>query len=624
MWLACLGSCGSLLALRPPQLMPTPLRALLLACLHASLAYRDALLELWSDGDAIMKATARLLEVDHQQHALAEECRILLARIGLTPPRQRPRCSGTLKTAVLRYRERFALPVAEVARDVGRSRSTIYRWIRRRQAGAKDAASIDSPTKPTPPLRRIADSVRDLVREMDLAGFPGNGSIAGALRHLGVRISERSAGRMRREPLLPKRRARQVPTGRWLSWDDRAEEEAPTWRAHLGGIDAALCEVRSVFALSLGRSVAALRRLRQGTRDRRIDARAQERTRRAEQLAILREYLGSIEPLRRPRYTAPLRVDILAFRHRHGLSHQATARRFLIDRGTVCQWNVRADETPTPGLLDIGLRSAQQAVERAVRVIAPSLRDSLRSRMLAALLTVVQAATTRSRPGRKAPEARTSTQRPVRRRAAPIAARRPNHYWMADLTVFPQMGSPDLHLAAFIDVYSRRRLGQRLFVGQPSSEELAALLHQAGSRHGSPRHFLPDQGGQFKGDAFASALEKLGCDHREGAVGQKGSIAIIERLWRTVKQALDIHNCPTLIPDLLAERVVVVFDWYDRLRPHQALGNATPAEIFGGAPRPGAAPPPCGRRGEATEPLGILIRFALPAERRLPYLERVA
>jgi transposase InsO family protein len=285
---------------------------------------------------------------------------------------------------------------------------------------------------------------------------------------------------------------------------------------------------------------------------------------------------------------------------------------------------VRADETPAPDLLETGLRSVQQAVERAVSVIAPSLRNSLRSRLLAALLTISQAAATRSRAGRQAPEARTSIQRPVRSRATAIVARRPNHYWMADLTVLPQIGSPDLHLAALIDVYSRRRLAQGLFDGQPSSEEIAVLLHEAVSRHGTPRHFLSDQGGQFKGDAFAGAPEKLGCDHRQGAVGQKGSIAMIERLWRRVKQALDIHNCPPLIPDLLAEQVVVVFDWYDRLRPHQALRNATPAEVFGGASRPGAAPPPRGRRGEATEPLGILIRSAFPAERRLPYLERAA
>jgi hypothetical protein len=83
-------------------------------------------------------------------------------------------------------------------------------------------------------------------------------------------------------------------------------------------------------------------------------------------------------------------------------------------------------------------------------------------------------------------------------------------------------------------------------------------------------------------------------------------------------------RCRRCRGDLFAERVGVVFDWYDRLRPHQALGNTTPAEVFGGAPRPGAAPAPRDRRGEATEPLGIVIPFVLPAERRLPYLERAA
>jgi hypothetical protein len=94
---------------------------------------------------------------------------------------------------------------------------------------------------------------------------------------------------------------------------------------------------------------------------------------------------------------------------------------------------------------------------------------------------------------------------------------------------------------------------------------------------------VSDKGGQFKGDVFAGALAEFGCDHRNGALGEKGSIAIIERLWRKVKQALDIRNCPSLTTDLLAERV-----------------------------------------GEATEPLGIVIRFALPGERRLPCLERAA
>jgi transposase InsO family protein len=322
----------------------------------------------------------------------------------------------------------------------------------------------------------------------------------------------------------------------------------------------ALREARDVFGLYFGEKVAAFRRLRGHTRSRRVDERTQERTRSAEQRGILGEYLESIDARERPRYTPELRSDILAFKQRYGLSHERVASRFLIDRGTVCAWNVRADESPTPGLLDTGLRSVQQAVGRALRVIAPGLRARLRSRLLAAL----------------------------------------------------------------IDVYSRKTLARRLFVGQPSSEETAALLCQAVASHGRPRHFVSDAGGRFAGEAFEQALGEIDCDHRVSGVGEKGSIAIIERLWRTVKEALDVQSCPPLIPELFAERIGVVFDWYDRLRPHQALGSATPAEIFSGSPRPSAKPAPRGRVGEATEPLGIVIRFALPGERRLPYLGRVA
>ena len=76
-------------------------------------------------------------------------------------------------------------------------------------------------------------------------------------------------------------------------------------------------------------------------------------------------------------------------------------------------------------------------------------------------------------------------------------------------------------------------------------------------------------------------------------MGQKGSIAIIERLWKTVKEALEIQHCPPLIPGLLEERVGVVLDWYD-LRPHQSLGSATPAEIFAATPRLDPKPAPRG------------------------------
>lgn len=279
---------------------------------------------------------------------------------------------------------------------------------------------------------------------------------------------------------------------------------------------------------------------------------------------------------------------------------------------------------PPRELLQTGLGSMGQAVERAIRAIAEGLRKTLRARLLAALLTMAETATTRTRSSRGPIGARAESDTPSLSRHAHIVARRPNPYWMGDLTVFPQMGKADLYLAALIDVYSRRTLAHRIFASQPTSEERAALLDEAVAKHGRPRYFVSDKGGQSTGEAFERALDEIGCDHRVGALGQKGSIAIIERLWKTVKEALEIQHCPPLIPGLLEERVGVVLDWHDRLRPHRSLRSATPAEIFAATPRLDPKPAPRGRLGQATEPLGLVIRFALQGERRRPSLERVA
>ena len=46
---------------------------------------------------------------------------------------------------------------------------------------------------------------------------------------------------------------------------------------------------------------------------------------------------------------------------------------------------------------------------------------------------------------------------------------------------------------------------------------------------------VPDQGGQFMGEALQTALAQKGIDQCNGAIGSTVSIAIIERLRRTAK-----------------------------------------------------------------------------------------
>lgn len=66
---------------------------------------------------------------------------------------------------------------------------------------------------------------------------------------------------------------------------------------------------------------------------------------------------------------------------------------------------------------------------------------------------------------------------------------------------------------------------------------MAQLVAQAVHRHGQPRHFISDQGAQFTSQAFRSYLNRLGVRQRFGAIGRTGSIAVIERFWKSSKTA---------------------------------------------------------------------------------------
>ena len=148
-----------------------------------------------------------------------------------------------------------------------------------------------------------------------------------------------------------------------------------------------------------------------------------------------------------------------------------------------------------------------------------------------------------------------------------------------------------------------------------------------GKRHLLVGHLVSDQGGEFIGEPFERVLATHRIRHRFGAVGEHGSIAIIERLWLTIKSALDHNDLPRLRFDDIQRRIAAAIDWYARLRPHSTLRGATPRERYLGL-RSGcldAAKPPRGRRGEPCLPReDIELRFALAEEKRLPYLVRRA
>jgi transposase InsO family protein len=222
-------------------------------------------------------------------------------------------------------------------------------------------------------------------------------------------------------------------------------------------------------------------------------------------------------------------------------------------------------------------------------------------------------------PSPRVPEAASTVPRAVR-------AKRPNHVWMVDLTdVKGLFGVVTFKVAVVFDAFSRMPLSIRVFSKEASAVEIARLVSRTTRRHGRPAHFVSDQACCFKGQVFCRKLWKLGVKQRFGAIGKKGSIALIERLWRTLKDTLGLRLLLPLVAEDLMEKVEMGLIHYAYFRPHQALGGATPAEIYFGQTLThlAAIPPPRGRPGEGPTDSPFQVEY-LDAERLLPVLVRKA
>ncbi len=205
-----------------------------------------------------------------------------------------------------------------------------------------------------------------------------------------------------------------------------------------------------------------------------------------------------------------------------------------------------------------------------------------------------------------------------------LRAKGVNHIWTADLTeIRGFLGLFAYKLVVVLDLFSRFPLAFGVFRREPTAGQVVGVLDRAIRRHGRPRHFVSDQGAQFTAGVFRERLEALSIGQRFGAIGQYGSIAVIERFWRTLKDLLGVKLWPPLSAEHLEARVELALAYYSHLRPHQGLGGATPAEVYRGKTPAAqlAAPPPRKTRESTTgeAPLPLEVHY-LDHERRMPVL----
>jgi len=352
--------------------------------------------------------------------------------------------------------------------------------------------------------------------------------------------------------------------------------------------------------------------------------------------AILAARWSKIPERHRPHYTPPQRFEILQVKDLEGLSRKETAKRFLLSKNTVARWeeDVQANpEEKTVGSLVKPIPPVRRIAD-AVRHLVQTMKaagfegkDTI-ARFLARAGLKISARSVGRIVKEKAPRRpffQSAAKAPGKARQF-LKAKCPNHVWMADLTeILSLFALFSFKLAVVYDVFSRMPLAATLFPGEPGAAAIAALFSQAAARFGSPRHFVSDQGSQFTASIFRQLLAQFAVSHRFGAVGKTGSIALIERFWRTLKDKLALRTFKPLLLADLSKRLELGLYYYACHRPHQALGGATPAEIyFGKTPAHlSALPAPRGRPEEDTGKLPIRIAFLDP-ERRLPILIRKA
>lgn len=153
----------------------------------------------------------------------------------------------------------------------------------------------------------------------------------------------------------------------------------------------------------------------------------------------------------------------------------------------------------------------------------------------------------------------------------------PNQVWCADIT-YIRMLRGFFYLIAIMDWYSRYVLSWRLSNTLDTSFCLEAL-EDALSNYPAPEIFNSDQGSQFTSECFTERLLEQGIRISMDGRGRVFDNIFIERLWRTLKyEEVYLHDYVDGIEAV--DRIGWYWRFYNNERPHQALGNKTPLEVY--------------------------------------------
>ncbi len=319
-----------------------------------------------------------------------------------------------------------------------------------------------------------------------------------------------------------------------------------------------------------------------------------------EEMRIKDSRMLQIPAQRRPHYPPIERLAILELRAARAWSLSQTAQNLLITTATVASWMHRLDEDGPRILVQ-----TREPVNRfpdfvayivqRLKVLCPSLgRVKIAQMLCRAGLHLGPATVGRwlQSPPRRRPRRATEKSNVM------VRSKRPCHIWHCDLTTvptslgfwvsalpfaLPQRWPFCWWVAVTADHYSRRIMGTAVFQQQPTSEAVRTFIGRAMKMAQSkPKHLITDQGVQFTAAGFRKWCQRKGIRQRFGAIGKYGSIAVIERLMRTIKSECTRKLIVSYRREDIRRELSLFTRWYNQHRPHAGLIGCTPDEIYFG------------------------------------------
>jgi putative transposase len=153
----------------------------------------------------------------------------------------------------------------------------------------------------------------------------------------------------------------------------------------------------------------------------------------------------------------------------------------------------------------------------------------------------------------------------------------PNHVWTSDITYIPfEQGWG--YLVAILDWASRKVLSWRLS-NTLDSNFCVEALEESLKKFEPPQIVNTDQGSQYTSKAWVERVKKAGAKVSMTGARRCWDNIMVERLWRTVKyEEVYLKAYANLVEARVALKAY--FAKYNRRRPHSALQDRTPEEVY--------------------------------------------